>query len=92
MRFTRLAIIAMAALAAAATFGPSPGKAAEAKWCAQYGPGGDGPRNCGFHTFEQCMLTVSGIGGFCEINQFYTGPDQSYSDKQFVPRRKKHSN
>jgi Protein of unknown function (DUF3551) len=92
MRYARFAMIALAALAAAAAFGPSSGKAAEAKWCAHYGPGLDGPSNCGFHTFQQCLLTVSGIGGFCEINQFYTGPDQSYTDKQYVPRRKKRAN
>ena len=27
--------------------------------------------NCGFLTIEQCRATVSGIGGFCVINQFY---------------------
>ena len=43
-------------------------------WCAQYGASGDGGRNCGFSTYEQCMATVSGIGGFCERNSFYTGP------------------
>ena len=44
-------------------------------WCAQYGGRGDGGRNCGFVTWEQCMATVSGMGGFCERNQFYTGPE-----------------
>ncbi len=42
-------------------------------WCAQYS-GRDGGRNCGFSTFEQCRATVSGIGGFCERNSFFTGP------------------
>jgi len=40
-------------------------------WCANYGtPGGT---NCGFVTIEQCRATISGMGGFCEPNQFYTG-------------------
>jgi hypothetical protein len=40
-------------------------------WCANYGtPGGT---NCGFITIEQCRATISGMGGFCEPNQFYTG-------------------
>ena len=30
-----------------------------------------GATNCGFLTIEQCRATVSGIGGFCVINQFY---------------------
>ena len=40
-------------------------------WCAQYAGGGDGgggARNCGFWTYEQCMATVSGIGGYREVN------------------------
>ena len=35
-------------------------------------PGGT---NCGFLTIEQCRATLSGNGGFCEPNQFYTGPE-----------------
>ena len=42
------------------------------RWCAQYsGRVGGGATNCGFFTLEQCRATVSGIGGFCVINQFY---------------------
>jgi len=44
-------------------------------WCAQYGgKRGGGGRNCGFWTFQQCMATVSGTGGFCEANAMYRGP------------------
>ena len=40
-------------------------------WCANYGtPGGT---NVGSVTIEQCRATISGMGGFCEPNQFYTG-------------------
>jgi len=41
-------------------------------WCAYYGRG-DGT-NCGFTTYEQCMATVRGIGGFCNINTQYVPP------------------
>jgi hypothetical protein len=27
--------------------------------------------NCGFIAIEQCMATVSDIGGLCQPNQFY---------------------
>jgi len=37
-----------------------------APWCANYGF----RTNCGFHTFAQCMATVSGNAGFCSRNQF----------------------
>lgn len=46
--------------------------ATEYPWCAQYS-GRSGGRNCGFSNYSQCMATVSGIGGFCERNQFYQG-------------------
>jgi hypothetical protein len=42
-------------------------------WCAQYSTQGGG-RNCGFVTYEQCMATVSGIGGYCEQNFMYRPP------------------
>jgi hypothetical protein len=55
-------------------------------WCAEYGGGmGGGGTNCGFSTLEQCRATVSGIGGFCVRNSFYTGnPDRP------VRRARKH--
>jgi hypothetical protein len=29
------------------------------------------PHNCGFSTFEQCRMTIAGIGGTCQANPFY---------------------
>jgi hypothetical protein len=52
------------------------GKSAEAQnypWCAHLGTGFDST-NCGFTTFQQCMDTVSGIGGFCQPNAEYQLP------------------
>ncbi len=63
------AAIAIAGMAAPAR----PAAAIEYPWCAQYGGMDDAGRNCGFSTREQCMVTVSGIGGNCEPNLFYTG-------------------
>jgi hypothetical protein len=40
-------------------------------FCAQYGGGRGGGRNCGFSTWEQCMATVWGNGGYCEANPMY---------------------
>lgn len=46
------------------------------RWCAQYsGEGGNGT-NCYFMTIEQCRAAVSGVGGFCTPNPFYTGNDE----------------
>lgn len=44
------------------------------KWCAAYRNGGT---NCGFTTIEQCRATVGGVGGSCDPNPFYTGPDKT---------------
>jgi hypothetical protein len=38
-------------------------------WCAQYSTR-DGS-TCGFTTFQQCMATITGIGGFCNQNWQY---------------------
>jgi hypothetical protein len=35
-------------------------------WCAIYAK--DGDSHCAIATREQCMATVSGIGGFCVAN------------------------
>jgi hypothetical protein len=33
-----------------------------------------GSQNCGFSTYQQCMDNVSGIGGFCQLNDTYHPP------------------
>ena len=39
-------------------------------WCARYGGGklAPGIPICGFTTYQQCMASVQGNGGFCEQN------------------------
>jgi hypothetical protein len=53
----------------------TPARAQNYPWCAQY-MGGDtgGGMNCGFVSFEQCMATVRGMGGFCMANNTYVPP------------------
>ncbi len=77
----RRILILSAILSAGALLVPTASHADPYQWCAQYSGRGGGGRNCGFVTWEQCMATVSGIGGFCQRNQFYTGsegPDRRY--------------
>jgi hypothetical protein len=53
------------------------------RWCAEYGGWrGGSASNCYFMTLAQCQATISGVGGTCRPNPFYTGPKQQ-------PRRKK---
>ena len=45
--------------------------ASAAAWCANYDAS---TRNCGFHTYEQCLATISGAGGYCSRNTYESGP------------------
>jgi hypothetical protein len=49
---------------------------ADGAWCAR---DVKGETNCGFHTYEQCMANLSGIGGVCDRNQNYqsTKPERA---------------
>jgi hypothetical protein len=78
-----------AALAVAAA--PNAASAAiEYPWCAQYSSGEDsGGRNCGFVSYEQCMMTARGAGAACEQNLFYL--DQIAKQKQ-QPRKRPTNN
>jgi len=78
MQWIRIVTIIPAALAALAVSAPSASQADPYRWCAVYGGSGDhgGGTNCGFVTLRQCMATISGVGGVCQPNQFYTGPDE----------------
>ena len=77
MRLMRLALL-LAAFTGPALLAPSAARAnIEYPWCAVYGGDMGGASNCGFSTIEQCRLTVSGIGGSCEPNQFYHPPKTS---------------
>ena len=54
-------------------------------WCAVYSGRGGGASNCGFRTWDQCMATVSGIGGFCQPNQFYNPRGGSQRSRKQQP-------
>jgi hypothetical protein len=57
-------------------------------WCAYYG-GDFGGENCGFSTYEQCMVTIAGIGGSCERNTQYVPQSGRYS--ALVHRRRRNA-
>ena len=58
------------------------------RWCAEFAAGeGGSAANCYFVTRAQCEATVSGIGGFCRVNQLYTGPQTGYDTAEAAPRR-----
>ena len=56
----------LAILFAAAAGGPQAQaqQSQDYPWCAIYAK--DGDTHCFFTSYQQCMATVSGIGGFCQ--------------------------
>jgi hypothetical protein len=60
-------------------------KADPYRWCAQYG-GRDGPSNCYFLTLGQCQATISGNGGYCRPNPFFTGPEERPPQRRHISR------
>jgi hypothetical protein len=64
----RVLLFLLAIFAVTAGIG-TPAQAQNYPWCAQYS--GLGGTNCGFTTFQQCMATLAGMGGFCNANTQY---------------------
>ena len=52
---------------------PAEAQMREYPWCARYDWT---TSNCGFVSFQQCLATISGIGGRCEPNPRYVPPPQ----------------
>lgn len=65
---TRIAVSALLAMPLLAFAASTPAAAREYPWCARYDWT---TSNCGFVSFQQCLATISGIGGRCEPNPRY---------------------
>jgi len=76
MRYRALELCMLGALVAIGV-GSQPAQADPYRWCAEYGSfrGDGGGTNCYFVTWQQCQAAISGVGGFCRRNLFYTGPN-----------------
>jgi len=73
-------ILALCGLVIAATLGLAPpASAAGPPWCAAYR---NGSTNCGFYTYQQCMDTVAGNGGFCNRNYIDGPPEKPAAGKE----------
>jgi hypothetical protein len=66
---------------------PSPAAAqANRPWCAQYYGSLGGGTNCGFTSYEQCMMTAGpGTGAWCVQNPAY----QAYGSGTAAPSRRR---
>jgi hypothetical protein len=76
----------------------SAAKAQNYPWCEYLGGEMGGARNCGFISFDQCMLSASGNGGDCRQNTQYTPPPGPHDalgpstlHRHGTPRRHHHS-
>ncbi len=54
-------------------------------WCSSFHDGAG--TNCGFSTYEQCMATARGTGGYCAPNNSYVAPRPAMSSGR---ARRKH--
>ena len=80
MSMIRNSALALAAFAVATLLDTSAGVARQYAWCLYYPPS-IGGSSCSFDTYQQCMATRSGIGGYCQRNY-------DYYDQRRSPRRK----
>jgi hypothetical protein len=70
--------VLLAGLGLAATVSmPGAASADSYRYCAVYNVDG-GATNCYFVTWQQCQAAISGMGGFCEPNPFYSGEPASH--------------
>jgi len=68
-----LIVLALCAAGFAAASQPA-GADTTYPWCAVYGGRDGGGTNCGFWTYQQCMATLFGNGGYCAANAMFRGP------------------
>lgn len=52
-------------------------------WCAFYSGHFGGDTNCGFYTYEQCLATISGVGGYCQPNTMYVPPGPPWRHRAY---------
>jgi hypothetical protein len=83
-----VALAVVVAAAAISSFAEPAAAAIEYPWCVQYSGRGGGGRNCGFVSYDQCMMTARGAGGMCEPNLFYPGR----AEQPPRPHKRRHNN
>ena len=65
-----LVVVTLASTAAAAPYAKAE---VQYPWCAEYRQA-HGGTNCGFVSYQQCLATISGVGGLCYPNPAYPPP------------------
>ena len=83
-----LALFALGALALGTLAAPAAAQT-NYPWCSNFADGFGGT-NCGFVSYEQCMATVRGSGGYCDKNDTYrsqTGAPSGGAASTHRPRK-----
>jgi hypothetical protein len=89
MRLPVLILLFIAAALLGESIGASAQSARSYPVCAiYYGIDATGTPSCSFDTRQQCMETISGIGGFCIDNQYYHGPVATLPGRTRVMRKR----
>ena len=83
----RISVLVALMLVTTAAMAPRPAAAfpdspSNNPWCATYYDASLGMKQCTFATFEQCLATVSGVGGQCAQNPFYAPPLPPYAERR----------
>jgi hypothetical protein len=76
---TTIATTTIVTIATATVLFGSRAEAQNYPWCAKYGGGMGGITSCAFVNYDQCMATVTGMGGFCQENNTYVPPPGPHS-------------
>ena len=74
-------------LALIAIVGSSAAHAQNYPWCSNFHDGAG--TNCGFSTYEQCMATARGSGGYCAPNNLYVPPHAAAPAAAATHKRRK---
>src|SRR4051812_31213881 len=63
-------VVAALVLATGIALASCSGARPTAPWCAALNGGGSIIEDCAYFSFEQCMQTVRGVGGYCHRNAY----------------------
>jgi hypothetical protein len=85
------------ALASAALIGATELASAQSPysypWCSRQVTGREGSAtSCYFTSYQQCMTTISGIGGYCHQNPGYRGSTSTYGQASAARRHRRSHN
>ena len=59
-------------------------------WCSRQGSKDSFTTSCYFTSYQQCMTTLSGIGGWCYQSPYYHASPTAYGQASVKPRRLRH--